>query len=78
MHFEESELTGITLHFWPISVTGEASYNDYSPVLLEGRNAERVLQKMTESTGVSPGAFDSENGAVMTFRGRMQKGGQEP
>ena len=78
LRFEESELTGITLHFWPISVTGEASYNDYSPILLEGKNAERVLKKMTESTGVSPGTFDPENGAVMEFRGRMQKEEKEP
>ena len=34
LHFDEGELTGITLHFYPISVTGEANFNDYSPVLL--------------------------------------------
>ena len=67
LSFDEGELTGITLHFYPISVTGEASYNDYSPVLLEGKGAERVLRKMEESTGISPGPFDKETGAVMDF-----------
>lgn len=67
LRFEEDELTGITLHFYPISVTGEASYNDYSPVFLEGKGAERVLKKMEESTGVHPGTFDKENGAVLEF-----------
>lgn len=67
LRFEEDELTGITLHFYPISVTGEANYNDYSPVFLEGKGAERVLRKMEESTGISPGTYDSGTGAVMHF-----------
>jgi len=63
--FEEGELTGITLHFYPISVSGEANRNDYSPVLLTGADAERVLKKMEDSTGVSPGTFDPAEGAVI-------------
>ena len=64
--FEEGELTGITLRFYPISVSGEADFNDYSPVFLSGADAERVLQKMEKSTGVSVGAFDSAEGAVVS------------
>ena len=78
LDFEEGELTGITLHFYPISVSGEASYNDYSPVLLEGKGAERVLKKMEESTGVSPGPFSTETGAVMAFPARNQQGDKRP
>ena len=63
--FQEGELAGITLRLYPISVSGEASWNDYSPVLLDGADAERVLKKMEESTGVSPGAFESGSGAVV-------------
>lgn len=66
LSFEEGELTGITLHFYPISVSGEKSRNNYSPVLLTGEDAERVLKKMEDSTGVSPGPFDPEDGAVVT------------
>ena len=64
--FREGALTGITLHFYPISVSGEASRNDFSPVLLSGSDAERVLKKMEDSTGVSPGTFDDGEGAVVT------------
>ena len=66
LSFEDGELTGITLHFYPVSVSGEEHYNDYSPVLLSGKDAERVLQKMETSTGVSPGAFTEGEGAAVT------------
>ena len=66
LSFEDGELAGITLRFYPISVSGEAGYNDYSPVFLSGPDAERVLKKMEDSTGVSPGAFDETNGAAVT------------
>lgn len=65
LSFSEGELEAITLHFYPISVSGESGRNDYSPVLLEGADAERVLEKMEESTGVSPGSFDPSAGAVV-------------
>ena len=64
--FEEGELTGITLHFYPISISGEADFNDYSPVFLSGADADRVLQKMEKSTGISVGPFDSAEGAVVS------------
>ena len=66
LSFREGTLTGITLRFRPVSVSGETGRNDYSPVLLTGGDAERVLKKMEDSTGVSPGAFDEENGAAVT------------
>ena len=66
LSFEDGELTGITLHFYPVSVSGEEHYNDYSPVLLSGKDAERVLQKMETSTGVSPGAFTEGEGVAVT------------
>ena len=65
LSFAEGELTGIILHFYPISVSGTAEWNDYSPVLLTGTDAERVLKKMEKSTGVSPGMFDPAEGAVV-------------
>ena len=68
LSFEEGELTGTVLHFYPISVSGEANFNDYSPVLLTGEDAERVLRKMEQSTGVSPGSFTEGRGAAVTVR----------
>ena len=68
LSFREGELGEIILHFYPISVSGEPGRNDYSPVLLEGADAERVLKKMEESTGVSPGLFDPDGGAIIHIR----------
>lgn len=66
LFFEEGELTGITLRFYPISVSGEEGYNDYSPVLLSGADAERVLRKMENSTGFYPGPYTEGQGASVT------------
>lgn len=66
LSFEEGALAGITLRFYPISVTGENSYNDFSPVLLSGDDAERVLRKMEKSTGIYPGPFEEGKGAAVT------------
>lgn len=65
LHFEEGELAGITLHFYPISITGKKSYNDYQPALLSGDDAARVLKKMEDSTGVAMEPFDDAEGSVV-------------
>ena len=65
LSFRDGGLDGVTLHFYPISLSGEKNHNDYSPVLLDGADAERVLKKMAESTGMDPGPFDSTEGAVV-------------
>ncbi len=63
LSFREGELTDTALHFYPISITGDARYNDYSPRFLDGADAERVLEKMRKSTGTDPGPWDPEEGA---------------
>ena len=68
LSFEEGVLTGTVLHFYPISVSGEANFNDYSPVLLTGEDAERVLRKMEQSTGMSPGVFTEDRGAAVAVQ----------
>ena len=68
LSFEEGVLTGTILHFYPISVSGEANFNDYSPVLLTGEDAERVLRKMEQSTGMSPGVFTEDRGAAVAVQ----------
>lgn len=67
MHFEEGELEKIDLHFWPISVTSDRNYNNYSPKFLTGKDAEQVLNKLKKSTGNDPGEFNEETGAVVSF-----------
>ena len=49
--FEEGEMRGIQLRFYPIAITGHSEHNDFSPRLLKEEDAQRVLKKMEESTG---------------------------
>ena len=66
--FEESALKELDLHFYPVSITSDARYNNYSPCLLSGADALRVLAKMKKSTGVDTGTWDEKEGAVLSFR----------
>ena len=66
LSFSDSELRNITLRFYPISITSDERYNNYSPSFLTGKDAERVLKKMRDSTGRDPGSFDEETGAVVS------------
>ena len=63
----QRELRALELHFYPISMTSDSRYNNYSPRLLEGEDAQRVLEKMRKSTGVDPGEWDGEEGAVWSM-----------
>lgn len=65
MTFEEGSLRGIALRAYPISISGYRNSNNYSPVFLTGKDAERVLEKMKESTGREPGAFEEDKGAIL-------------
>lgn len=67
LSFENSVLTGTALHFYPISITSDPKYNNYSPMFLSGRDAQRVLTKMERSTGQPLGPFDEKEGAVITL-----------
>ena len=67
LHFREGTLEKTDLHFHPISVSSDSHYNNYSPRFLTDKDAERVLQKLENSTGMDPGPFDPEEGAVVSF-----------
>jgi hypothetical protein len=60
-----------------MSITGDERYNDYSPVFLKGADAERVLNKMRESTGMDPGTFAEDSGAAVTFPVNLAEPGSE-
>ena len=77
LSFQEGSLREITLRFYPISITGDERYNDYSPVFLKGADAERVLNKMRESTGMDPGTFAEDSGAAVTFPVNLAEPGSE-
>ena len=65
LHFEEGVFQGSVLHFYPISITSNPRYNDYCPVFLTGKDAQRVLTKMEKSTGNTLGEFSESAGAVL-------------
>ena len=66
LRFTEGELTQTDLHFYPISISSDSHYNNYSPCFLSGADAERVLQKLEKSTGVDPGEWNEAEGAVLS------------
>ena len=61
--FTESEMDNMVLHFYPISITSDERYNNYSPMFLTDYDAERVLKKLRKSTGNGFDPFDQEQGA---------------
>ena len=63
--FRDGELRRTELTFFPISVTSDARHNNYSPCLLKGEDAERVLQKMEKSTGTDPGRRNPDGSATL-------------
>ena len=67
LSFREGKLTQIDLHFHPLSITSDDRYNNYSPRLLGGEEAERVLDKMEKSTGMDPGTWEEGSGAAVSF-----------
>lgn len=68
LDFEDNELAGITLRFYPISYSGLKNRNDYSPVFLDGDDAARALGKMEISTGYKMPTFDKETGSAVEIR----------
>ena len=65
-HFREGVPERIDLHFYPICVSSDSHYNNYSPRFLEGADAERVLKKLEKSTGKDPGPWSETEGAVVS------------
>lgn len=65
LSFNEGELAQIALRFYPISISSDSRYNNYSPCFLAGADADRVLDKMRKSTGMDPGPWSEETGAVV-------------
>ena len=66
LSFEKGTLKDLKLHFYPISITSDERYNNYSPRFLTGEDAVRVLKKMEKSTGMNPGEWDEKEGAIVT------------
>lgn len=52
LRFRESEYVGVTVELIPILTSGQApeDVNDYSPVIAQGADRERILQKVQDDT----------------------------
>ena len=68
LRFETGKLREIALTFYPISITSDKRHNNYSPCLLTGDEAERVLRKMQETTGTDPGKRNPDGSATMRIK----------
>ena len=66
LHFTDGIPDRIDLHFHPISISSDSHYNNYSPRFLADQDAQRVLQKMADSTGMDPGEWNEAEGAVVS------------
>ena len=66
LHFTDGSPDRIDLHFWPIRISSDSHYNNYSPRFLADQDARRVLQKMAKSTGADPGEWNEAEGAVVS------------
>jgi poly-gamma-glutamate synthesis protein (capsule biosynthesis protein) len=64
LRFEDGELQETALTFYPICITSDRRHNNYSPCLLTGDDAERVLRKMQETTGTDPGERNPDGSAT--------------
>ena len=65
LRFENGKLAETVLRFFPISITSDRQYNNYSPAFLTGADAVRVLDKLRDSTGNGFGPFDEQGGAAV-------------
>ncbi len=65
LRFEDGIHEETVLHFFPVSITSDSHYNNYSPMFLAGKDAQRVLTKLEKSTGNGFEPFTEEDGAVV-------------
>ena len=65
LRFEDGELKETVLTFYPICITSDKRHNNYSPFLLTGSEAERVLRKMQDTTGTDPGERNPDGSATI-------------
>lgn len=64
VRFSGGELTSLQLTLFPIRISGEKKYNNFQPVLLTGKDAERVMKKIQESSKISLSPYVEGEGAV--------------
>ena len=75
LHFEDGVYTGHHVTLWPVRITGEAlgtgmdggRANNYQPILLEGEEAQAIMDQIQKDTAFKLNPFVDGQGAVQDF-----------
>ena len=76
LHFEDGVYTGHHVTIWPIMTTGAEKgsgkgkngyANDYSPILVEGEQAQAIMKKVQKDTKFTLNPYVDGQGAVQEF-----------
>jgi len=75
LHFDDGQYTGHQVTLWPIRITGAEAgsgrdggrRNDYQPVLLDGADAQAVMQLVQKDTAFPLVPYEDGLGAVQEF-----------
>ena len=67
LYFEDGKYTGHQLTLWPIHISGVSPENNYQPVLVEGEEAQKVMQMVQKDTAFTLNPYVDGQGAVQDF-----------
>ncbi len=62
--FKQGEPQAMQLSLFPIRISGENRYNNYQPILLSGTEAQRVIEKMQQTSAIELAPCQEGIGAV--------------
>ena len=67
LYFEDGKYIGHLLTLWPIHISGTAPENNYQPVLVEGEEAQEIMQRVQRDTAFPLNPYVDGQGAVQDF-----------
>ena len=67
LYFEDGKYTGHQLTLWPIHISGASPENNYQPVLVEGQDAQKVMQMVQKDTSFKLNPYIDGQGAAQDF-----------
>lgn len=67
LHFVDGVYTGHQVTLWPIHISGTSPANNYQPVLVEGAEAQRIMQILQNDTDFPLNPYIDGEGAVQDF-----------
>lgn len=67
LHFEDGVYLGHQVTLWPIHISGTSPENNYQPILVEGKEAQQVMQLIQNDTDFPLNPYIDGQGAVQDF-----------